>query len=318
MSTAWQFFKLSAPLFAIILVGYVAAFWRHWQRSWTDMASKFVFRVALPALLFHLMSGMASLPPVDARLLIAFFGGCLIVFVIGRIVAAKAFALDGVSQSIFALGGIFSNNALLGLPLARLTLGPASLPSVALVLVFNSLTLWMLVTASIEWARHGELTLRGMGKLLISVLTNPLVAAILGGTAFAFTGLALPGFIDVGLNALAQLAAPAALIVLGMGLKDYGIRSGWQQSLVICLIKLIVQPLVVWALALALGLPLLETTVVVLLASMSIGANVYLMSNQFETMQGTIANSLVMSTALAAITTPLLLAMVTAVEQALP
>ena len=313
MSTAWHFFLLSTPLFAIILVGYILAFWRHWQRSWTQAASKFVFTVALPSLLFHMMTDLPSLPPVDARLLIAFFGGCLIVFAVGRLVAARMFALDGVSQSVFALGGIFSNNLLLGLPLARLTLGPASLPSVALVLVFNSVVLWTLVTVSVEWALHGEFTLRGMGKTVVSLLTNPIVAAILTGTAFGFSGFELPGVVDAALNGVGQMAGPAALIVLGLGLREYGLRSGLQQSLAICAIKLIVQPLVVWAIALAVGLPLLETTVVVLLASMSVGANVYLMSNQFQTLQGTIANSMVISTAFAAVTTPLLLALVIAV-----
>lgn len=313
MSTAWQFFALSAPLFAIILAGYVVAFWRHWQRSWTEAVAKFVFTVALPALLFHLMSDVASLPPVDVRLLVAYFGSCLIVFLLGRLIAARIFTLDGVSQSVFALGAVFSNNALLGLPLARVILGPKSLPSVALVLVFNSLILWTLVTVSVEWARHGEFTVRGIGKMAFSVLTNPIVAAILSGTAFGFSGLRLPHFVDIALHTLAQLAAPAALVVLGMGLREYGIRSGWQQSLTICALKLIVQPLVVWALALALGLPPLETSVVVLLASMSVGTNVYLMSKQFQTLQGTVANSLVISTALAAITTPLLMTLVIAI-----
>lgn len=99
-----------------------------------------MFTVALPALMFRLMCGLSKLPPVDARLLIAFFGGCLIVFVIGRLVGWKLFGLDGVSQSVFALGGVFSNNLMLGLPLAKIVLGDASVPSVAMVLVFNSLT----------------------------------------------------------------------------------------------------------------------------------------------------------------------------------
>ena len=68
---------------------------------------------------------------------LAFFGSCLIVFVIGRVIAWKFFALDGVGQSVFALGGVFSNNVMLGLPLAKVALGDAALPSVALVLVFN-------------------------------------------------------------------------------------------------------------------------------------------------------------------------------------
>ena len=90
-------------------------------------------------MMFRLMSDFSKLPPVDARLLIAFFGGCLIVFVIGRLIAWKVFALDGVSQSVFALGGVFSNNVMLGLPLAKVSLGDVAVPSVALVLVFNAL-----------------------------------------------------------------------------------------------------------------------------------------------------------------------------------
>lgn len=310
MSTVWQFFLLSAPLFAIVLAGYLIAYWSVWQRRWTQLLSKFVFAVALPAMLFHLMSGLQALPPVDARLLLAFFGGCLIVFGIGRVLAAKLFALDGVSQSVFALGGVFSNNVLLGLPLAKQTLGNAAVPAVALVVIFNALILWTLVTVSVEWARNGTFSLRGFGRTAVSVLTNPLVAAILLGSLTGLSGISLPRLIEVPLDALAKLAAPASLLVLGMGLREYGIRSELRQSLAICLLKLIVQPLVVWALAVALGLPTLETSAIVLLASMSIGANVYLMSNEFQTLQGTIASSLVISTALAAFTTPLLLALV--------
>ncbi|HEY4368113.1 MAG TPA: AEC family transporter [Steroidobacteraceae bacterium] len=302
-----QFFVLSAPLFAIVLAGYGIGLWPRWQRNWTSLASKAVFRLLLPALLFHLLSDLSALPPVDTRLLIAFFGGCLIVFAIGRVVAAKVFRMDGVSQSIFSLGGIFSNNVLLGLPLAKLTLGNGALPSVVLVLAFNSLTLWTLVSVSIEWALHGSFTIAGFGKTALSVLKNPIILAILSGTAFGLTGLSLPGLIEILLSVLSQLAAPVALLVLGMGLAEYGIRSAWQQSVAISALKLVVQPLVVWMLGAAIGLPAMELKVVVLLASMSVGVNVYLMSEQFRTLQSAVASSLVLSTALASITTPLLL-----------
>jgi len=92
-----------------------------------------------------------------------------------------------------------------------------------------------------------------------------------------------------------------------MGLAEHGVRTGWRISVVISFLKLIVQPAVVWALARAIGLPTLETQVVVLLASLAVGANVYLMSRQFNTLEGPIASSLVLSTILAAVTTPLAL-----------
>jgi len=45
----------------------------------------------------------------------------------------------------------------------------------------------------------------------------------------------------------------------------------------------------------------------VLLGSMAVGVNIYLMSRQFNVLGGPVAASLLMSTALAAVTTPLIL-----------
>lgn len=312
MNAALQQILLAAPLFVLVFVGYGIVHWGGWSKVAADALAKFVFTIALPAMLFRLMSGFASLPPVDVRLLAAFFGGCLVVFLLGRLVSAKLFRLDGVSQSVFALGGVFSNNVLLGLPLTRILLGEEAMPAAALVVVFNALTLWTLVTVSVEWAKTGAPTLAGFGKTTRGVLTNPLVASILAGTLFSLTGFALPSLIDQPLKLLGDAALPMSLIALGMGLAEFGVREGWRQSVSISLLKLVAHPLVVWALAVLLGLPPVETQAVVLLASLSVGANVYLMSRQFHVMQGPVASSLLMSTALAALTTPLMLALVAA------
>jgi malonate transporter len=304
-----HYLTLLAPLFGLAALGFALARLPFWRPSWTRVTSKFVFAVPLPALLVQLMSDLSRLPPVDARLLVAFFGSCLLVYVLGRVVARVAFGLDGVGQSVFALGGVFSNNVLLGVPLAKVALGPEALPSVALVLVFNALTLWTLATVSIEWARHGSLSFSGIGHTLRGVLGNPIILAILGGTTLGLSKIVLPFPVHEVLAALAAVAGPLALIVVGLGLSQYGVRQGFRQALTITAIKLLVQPAVVWMLALALGLPAVERHAVVLLASLSVGVNVYLVASQFQTLEGPIASSLVLSTALAALTTPLVLAL---------
>ena len=298
---------IAAPLFSLVFVGYVLMRFSGWPRAMSESLSKFVFSVALPAMLFRVMSDFSKLPPVDARLLIAFFGGCLVVFAVGRLIAWKLFALDGVSQSVFALGGIFSNNLLLGLPIAKVALGDGALPSVALVLAFNALILWTLVTVSIEWARNGSVSAGGFAQTLRNVLTNPIVAGILSGTLFGLTGWPLPEALATPLDMVGHAAAPMALIALGMGLAEYGVRDGWRISVAICLVKLVIQPFAVWLLARLIGLPPMETRVVVLLSSIATGANVYLMSRQFKTLEGPVASALVLSTGLAALTTPLAL-----------
>ena len=288
-------------------MGYALSRWGGWPKAVSDALTRFTFSVAIPAFLFRLMIDFRALPPVDARLLIAYFGGSLAMFAVSRIVAARAFAMDGVSQTIFAMGTIFSNNVLLGIPLAKIILGDASLPAVSLVVVFNSLILWTLVTVSVEWARNRDVSLRGFAITARSVVLNPVVSSVLLGIAFSFTGLSMPRIATETLGLMSQAAVPMSLIVLGMGLAEYGIGEGVVPSIVLSLLKLVAAPLVVYAIARALSLPTIETQAVVMLASLPVGANVYIMARQFDALQAPVATSLVLTTALAALTTPLLL-----------
>ena len=312
MQSFQHLLSLTAPLFLLVLLGYLLMRGFGWPAAMSEALTRFVFSVAVPALLFRMMSGFSRLPPVDLRLLLAYFGGCAIVFAAGRVVAHGLFRMDGAAQSVFAVGGVFANTVLLGVPLAQITLGEAAMPTVSLVLVFNALLLWTLVTASVEWARRRDLSWTGLARTGFDVVTNPIVGSILAGTAFGYTGATLPAIADRTLELVAQVAAPLSLIALGMGLAEFRVRDGWQASVAIAAMKLGVQPLVVFALARLLALPQLETQAIVMLASLPVAANVYLMARQFATLEGTVAASLVISTALAAATTPLLIALAAA------
>ena len=300
---------LGAPLFALILIGYLLMRFASWPRTMAQHLTTFVFSVGLPAMLFRMMSDFSQLPPVDGRLLVAFFGGCLLVFLLGRLIAGKAFGLDGIGQSVFGVGCIFSNNIMLGLPLAKASLGDPAIPSVALVLLFNALILWTLVSLSVEWHRHGSLSLKGLRDTVQGVLRNPIILAILAGSAFGLSGAALPAMLDSPLKMLGQTGMPLALVALGMSLAEYNLKSEWKVSLAIVIPKLLILPLIVFGLARLLALPPLETRVIVLLASIGQGANVFLMARQFKAVEGGMAGALILSTALSAITTPLALAM---------
>jgi predicted permease len=308
MAALANLFALTAPLFLLVLIGYASLRWGTWEADIASGLTRFVFAVAIPALLFRLMSDFARLPAVDALLLVAYFGGSLVVFALARVFAHRVLRMDGAAQSVFGLGGIFSNNLLLGLPLAKTLLGDASVPVVSLVLVFNSFLLWMLVTVSVEWARNRSASLAGFLATAKGVLANPIVASIVAGTAYGFLGVPLPAMIDRTLDLIGQAAVPLSLISLGMGLAEYGITQGARTSVAICAFKLVVHPLVVAVAAAALRLPPLETQAIVLLAALPVGANVYLMARQFNTLAGPVAGSLVLSTAVAALTAPLLLA----------
>jgi predicted permease len=95
-----------------------------------------------------------------------------------------------------------------------------------------------------------------------------------------------------------------------MGLAEFDVRSGWRESAAIAVLKMVAQPLAVYGLARALALPQVETAAVVLLAALPVGANVYLMARQFDALPGPVASAIVLTTVLAALTTPVVLTLV--------
>src|SRR6266513_3261739 len=101
MSTFFVLVDLAAPLFVLVGVGFVLSRWGRWPLAAADALTRFVFSVAIPTLLFRLMSEFAREPRVDTRLLVAFFGGCFIVCAIGRLAAFAIFRMDGAAQSVF-------------------------------------------------------------------------------------------------------------------------------------------------------------------------------------------------------------------------
>lgn len=299
---------LSAPLFLLMATGYGIGRFAGWPDSVAEGLNRFCFSVALPCMLFRVMSKFYESPAVDVRLLFAFFGSCFVVYFIGRLVAKYLFHLDAVSSSVFSLGGIFSNNVMLGIPVAIILLGQASLASVALVLVFNSLILWTLVTVSVEWAQSGSFSLRGIAKTLINVVRNPIIIGIFIGFAWSLLmRRPLPYVIDSPVTLLGQISAPLTLVTLGMSLARYKIRHGLRESAAISLLKLVVMPLMIWGAAILLHLPQQESQVVVLLGSMAVGVNVYLMAQKFNVLQGATATSMLLTTVLSTVTTPILM-----------
>ena len=85
MSSFLALVQLALPLFVLVGVGYaLMRVWR-WPADVSVALSRFVFSLALPAMLFHLISDLSRLPPVDPRMLLTFFNNCNIVFMITQI-----------------------------------------------------------------------------------------------------------------------------------------------------------------------------------------------------------------------------------------
>ena len=309
--TLWAQFLSTLPLFILILLGFLAVKLGRWQKTVTDSLTKFTFYIAFPIMLFQIMSHFSEQSEIDIKLLLVFFGGSFIVFAIGCLIASKIFKLNGSQSTLFAMGGIYTNTVFVGIPIIKMLLGDQAIPIVAIIVIFNALILWTLATVSIEFVQMGKLSGRSFIKALKNVSKNPIIIGIFTGIAVNYIGLPIPNFINQSTKMVSDMTAPLSLIVLGMGLAEYKIRDQFLITGSICILKLAILPIVTYIVGKLLGLPTLELQVVVLLSSVSIAINCYMMARQFEVLQGSIASSLLISTALSSVTTPLILSIMT-------
>jgi predicted permease len=144
-------------------------------------------------------------------------------------------------------------------------------------------------------------TLRGL-------CTNPVIVALALGFSWNMLALPLPSTIEALAKLLGQAAAPCALFATGAALSQYRIAGNLAESLWLVLIKIIIQPILVWLLAhYVFQLPPLWTAVAVLIAALPTGVNAYLFAQRYKVGIATATTTIFLSTALSLLTLPLVL-----------
>ena len=128
------------------------------------------------------------------------------------------------------------------------------------------------------------------------------------GIGFSLLGLRLPDSIDRFAAMLAGAAVPCALFSVGASLRAYRIVGALRPALVMVVLKLAVHPLAVWLLAtLVFDVPPLWAKVVILLAALPVGVNVYVFAARYDAGQAESAAAIVISNVLSIVTLPLVL-----------
>ena len=308
MNVFFHHLSLCAPLFLMVFLGWALVKIGMFSHSVTKALSQFVFKLLMPVMLFHLMSDGSNRPPVDWKVLIAFFGSCVVVYIIGNFLGGKLFKQDSTGRVITGMGGIFGNNVQLGVPILQVSLGDEAMPTISLLIIFSVLLLWTTAIASVELGKaEGKLDWKRIGRPMLKVFKNPVVLAIILGSAWGLTGWKLPDFVERTLGYVSSATTPIALIVVGMGLAQHRFTSALPRGLTISTLKIVIHPIIVFCLAKLIGLDEITTNACVLTASLPVAINVYLMASEFRSEEGSASNAIFVSTMLSALLIPLTL-----------
>ena len=300
-----------APVFALIAAGYAAVLFRFVSDSAHKGISEFAFSIAIPALLFRTIV-VSEFPDVSPyRMWGSYYGALAMTWIAALAISAllRKPREDGV---VFAIGSVYGNIVMLGIPLALSALGNEAAGPMALILSVNTPLLWLCGILQMELvsSRRTGSPLSVIRPVLADLARNPLMLAIGCGVVWRFTGLGLTPVVDRTIELLAQAGSPTALIALGINLFRFEVKGEKLSILVMCALKLAAMPAAAFALTGLLGLPPIAAGVVVLFAAMPTGANAYIFAVQYQRLVNPVSGAVALGTLLAAVTLPVVVWMV--------
>lgn len=297
--------QVVAPIFAIILAGYLAAL-----RNWIDAAgfkglNSFAFTLAAPSLLFA--SGTAGHQGGGAAAL-AFFLGVGVLYV-GTLLGGRAAGLPLGANGMLALDAAYGNTVMMGIPLVVAGFGQEGLSILIAILALHSMLLLGAGTVIAEVAHNEKAApLRLLAVTLAGMARNPVFVAVTAALIWSTLHLPVPAPARATLQMLGAATAPVALFCLGGSLKGFDARAGWRQTGVTVALKLVVLPILVWAIGRAMGLAPTELAVAVIAAAMPTGANAFLLARRYATGTDTSGAAVLVSTTLSVLTLSFVLA----------
>jgi malonate transporter len=307
-------FKLLA-IMGVVVIGYVVG-----RKGWlgaNDPARVLgyaAFYIFVPALLFRTTSRIefASMP---WGTLAAFFVPVVALALSVYVWQRKRGGLVTAGPSVRAITATFGNTVQLGIPMAAAMFGEAGLSIHVTIVSLHALTLLTVLTALVELdlarerARQGDADAH-VGRMLMDTarktIIHPVVLPILAGLAWNAAGVPTPAVIDEMLVQLGQAVVPMCLVLIGLSLAQYGIKSAARGAVSLSLLKLVLLPAVVlvvghWGFGLS-GLPL---SVVVMAAALPVGNNALIFAQRYGAQEGESTAAIALSTFAFALTAPL-------------
>lgn len=242
------------PIFAVIILGWVARRKGFVPEEFLEPANRLVFYLAIPAMIFREISKASLKTRFDIKVL------CITLFAVVAVFAVS-WGMGFVHRirrgrlGTFIQTSCHGNLGYIGLAVAYYYLGTEGLVRASIIAGFvmilqNFLSVVALQVCSDSVPGKGDKL-----SLLWKILGNPVIVAAMAGILFSLAEIPIPLVVDRSLNILSELALPLALLIIGASLTFELMRLSIVAIFSSSALKLILLPGVGFALYRLFGIP---------------------------------------------------------------
>ncbi|MGQ3074149.1 MAG: AEC family transporter [Ferrovibrionaceae bacterium] len=299
------FFAL-VPTFLLIAAGYGLRRIRVFDGPFWIGVDRLFYFVLFPVLLARTCAnarlGGLELGPLAGALLLG-AGVVAASLVAGRwLVAADGPGFTSVFQ------GVTRFNSVVGVGIAQALYGAQGLAvfGLCMAVMIPVLNVWCVAILA-RYAAPGRVPTAWQQARAIA--RNPLILGCLAGFALNVTGIGLPGPLDPAAKTMADAAVALGLLAAGAGLDLRAIGGGGRAVAIALAGRLLVMPVAVWLMCRLFGVDGLTREIAVLWAAMPTAPASYTLARQMGGDARLMATIITLMTLAAALTMPLMLAL---------
>ncbi|MGC6517763.1 MAG: AEC family transporter [Candidatus Puniceispirillaceae bacterium] len=299
--------NLTIPFFGVIALGTFSRAIGFFDADMGLKLARFAFYFILPPFLF--LSIIAA--PVEELFTIGFLIryeiATITMLLVTGIASAYLFGFGGIKRGLYGLNAAYPNVGYIGVPLCIMAFGNEAVLPLAMILSIDTIVLLICTALFITSDKDGALV-ESLWHTAKQLIQNPLILSAITGIAWAYSGLPVPQLADRFLSMLSGAAAPSALFALGITLYDSKLKQQRAEISLLCLLKLFVHPLLMALLFIGWpGMDKIWVQTAILSAALPIAANVFAMSQYYQSYSEQTAGAIMLSTVIASVTTPAVL-----------
>lgn len=288
------------PLFALIIAGHLMRRWQFPSESFWPGAERLNYFILFPALLIASLAKAPLTDPAIPRLALAVFSalgiGWVVLLLLRRLFKWPA-ARFGVHTQAQLRFNTYLGLAIVGNLFGTEGLGIAAVLLALMVPAVNVLSVWALTAE------------RGLSPrtLLLPIAKNPLILGCVIGALINLSGIGLPGGSDRLVSLMAASSLPLGLLCVGAALQPRELSAQLGPLVGNSIVRLLLMPLLAWAVTRYLGLPSMESAVVVVFFAIPAATASYVLTRQLGGDAQLMAGVLTLQTLLAIASLPLIL-----------
>lgn len=236
MSNLIYSINATLPIFLLIILGKVLKTTKIINDEFTKTADRYVFRIALPALLFSDLTENNVGSAFDGKYVLFCFS--VTIFSIAVLWGlTEKFMKNEEQKGAFIQGSYRSSAAILGLAFINNmydSVGMAPLMIIGCVPLYN---IFAVIILTLKGDNGGKKP--NMKETFINVMKNPILLSILIALPFALLNLHFPSFVNKAIGSVANTATPLALISIGASFEWKKALKKMKPTLLASFIKLI-------------------------------------------------------------------------------